>query len=60
MKFHWGSTLIGALLMATSDQGSNDAVGLIFGIMVILVSVVVVVTESNRRREGGSYCKLTW
>jgi len=51
MKFHWTSNCFGALLIAMSDQEHNDATGLIFGIMVILVSAVVVITEANRLSE---------
>lgn len=51
LKLHLALNIIGALLIASSDQRVNDAAGLIFGIMVILISAVVVITEANRRSE---------
>lgn len=46
---HWSLTVFGALLMATADQKSQDARGLIFGIMVVIVSGVIMIFESSRR-----------
>ena len=36
LKLHLALNIIGALLIASSDQNVNDAGGLIFGIMVIM------------------------
>lgn len=46
---HWSLNVVGAILMATSDQQAQDARGLIFGLMVVIVSVVIVICESGRR-----------
>ncbi|HHR1002881.1 TPA: hypothetical protein ACS29Y_002503 [Raoultella planticola] len=36
--------------MATANQQANDARGLIFGIMVVVVSGLIVIMEANRRQ----------
>ncbi|KAF6589106.1 hypothetical protein G9G39_22560 [Cronobacter sp. EKM101R] len=46
---HWSLNVVGALLMATSNPQAQDARGLIFGLMVVIVSVVILICESSRR-----------
>ncbi|HCA6517421.1 hypothetical protein I0F14_03135 [Klebsiella pneumoniae] len=50
MKMHWTLNFVGALLMATANQQANDAGGLIFGIMVVVMSALIVIMEVNRRQ----------
>lgn len=46
---HWLLTFFGALLMATANPQTQDARGLIFGLMVVIVSGVIMIGESSRR-----------
>lgn len=49
LLLHWSLTLVGALIMATAKPETQDARGLIFGLMVVIVSAVIVICESSRR-----------
>ncbi|EPP8464878.1 TPA: hypothetical protein ACTXAV_000170 [Raoultella planticola] len=55
LKLHLALNIIGALLIASSDQNVNDAGGLIFGIMVILVAAIIIVSEAYRRMNAVTY-----
>ncbi|HHS9967634.1 TPA: hypothetical protein ACTW6G_002912 [Raoultella ornithinolytica] len=55
LKLHLALNIIGALLIASSDQNVNDAGGLIFGIMVILVAAIIIVSEAYRRMNAATY-----
>ncbi|WP_175613488.1 hypothetical protein [Cronobacter sakazakii] len=49
LLLHWSLTFVGALLMATANPQTQDARGLIFGMMVVIFSAVIVICESSRR-----------
>ncbi|EOY9167690.1 hypothetical protein ACYCW3_003166 [Klebsiella quasipneumoniae] len=55
LKLNLALNIIGALLIASSDQNVNDAGGLIFGIMVILVAAIIIVSEAYRRMNAVTY-----
>ncbi|EPM7980518.1 hypothetical protein ACTQ89_000300 [Klebsiella pneumoniae] len=55
LKLHLALNIIGALLIASSDQNVNDAGGLIFGIMVIMVAAIIIVSEAYRRMNAVTY-----
>ncbi|MBZ7566766.1 hypothetical protein [Klebsiella grimontii] len=55
LKLHLALNIIGALLIASSDQNVNDAGGLIFGIMVILVAAIIIVSEAYRSTNAVTY-----
>ncbi|HHT0304340.1 TPA: hypothetical protein ACTW34_002841 [Raoultella planticola] len=55
LKLNLALNIIGALLIASSDQNVNDAGGLIFGIMVILAAAIIIVSEAYRRMNAVTY-----
>ncbi len=49
IAMHWVINFLAALMISTSDGSKCDGGGLIFGIMMILVSSLIVIMEVKRQ-----------
>lgn len=52
VAMHWIINFLAALMISTSDSSKGDSGGLIFGIMMLLVSSMIVIMEVKRQERS--------